>query len=264
VSQKISEQEVAARGAEMEREPWTLPARYALDPKKLALPPEELQKEDPELYLRWQKIQEQQKLWKQQANEPFTRPSVQDVFRAQSVQIAEELAKLIERLKEERDKAVTGSGDGDPSELQGAILALRERRAHALSLHGRYDLAVEVEPRPEHKELYLAILEAVWRDDEEDCKCEDVRGSGEHSKLIIPKHTIKDEIFSVKHGRVVFLRQCSRCGFLNVVTEVDQRLMKMRGHRSQAAALVTSGMSPTDAHRVLANRGHTTAELLKK
>src|SRR5207249_3920941 len=136
-----------------ENQTWVLPERFRLDADLISsLTPEELKAKHPELYKRWQRVQEQEKAWAAQANSLSTRPSVQDVHRAQAVQMAEELALVIQRLKEQRNKIVTSGGEGDPAELQRAILALRQRRAESLSLCGRYDLAASEATNPEFRD----------------------------------------------------------------------------------------------------------------
>lgn len=263
MSDVLTEQQVAARGRELEQSKWHLPDRYRLDADLLALPPEELQKKNPEMFALWQRTQEEQKRMAEQFASPHARPSSQEIFRARSVQRAEELRNTIARIDQQIGQVLTGAIEGDLSELQSAKLALRHRRAENLAVHGRYDLAFEVEPEAAYRDHYLAILDAIYRDDDEHCGCGDIRGSGEHANLTVPSFNAKEDVWSLKHGRMITLMKCSMpgCGFMNAI-DTPAHVKTLRSHRARAHQLAGK-LSPEDAFKLLSEKGHTTANLLK-
>lgn len=258
----MDDTQVKAKGQELDNREWKLPKRFQLQAELLALPPEELKKRDPEMYRLWQQTQEQQQQWKRQANEPFSQPSVQDIFRAQAVQMAEEMRTVIERLKAELSKTITSGGDEDPRKLQDAIRALRFRRAESLALIGRYDLAASETPDAERRDHYHKIIDALNRPDDEWCKCEPHRGTGPYSELEMSRQYVRSEVFSIVHGQVVFLLACTGCGEWNGVRELPKHIAEARGHRARAHQMAST-LTPDDAAKLLASRNHTTKGLLK-
>lgn len=262
MNKALSEQQVAAQGRELATAKWELPEKFRLTTAFLDLSPEEQKKQNPELHALWEKTKDEQARLAALNASPHGRPSSQEIFRARSVQRAEEVRVTIERLSKQISDILVGNGEGDLVELQAAKLALRHRRAEQLALHGRFDLAATEEPDPQYRDHYLAILDAVWRDDSEVCDCSDVRGSGEHADITVPRHFVKEEVFSVKHGEVRPVIKCSRCGEMNV-TELPGHLREQRSHRAQAMKLVGK-LSIEDAARVLTEKGHTAANLLRK
>lgn len=263
--QRISEQELAAKGREIEAAQWHLPEKFALDPALIALSPEEFQKANPEMFALWTKVQAQEKEWAAAANTAHGRPSAPDLHRARAVQRAEELRVDIERTKALIDVALTSGGDTEIAELQAALLALKHRRAEHLATIGRYDLAASEEPDPQYRDHYLAILEAVHRDDPPDsgdiCDCPPHRGSGEHAGLDVSQIFVKEEVFSLRHGKVAFLLKCGDCGLMNVVPDLPRHLAEARGHRARAHQLA-GRLSISDAAKALSSQNLTTAKLL--
>lgn len=259
---ELSEQQVVAMGRELEGARWELPSRYRLTAELLDLPPEELQKKNPEVYALWQRTQEEQKRLAEQFASPHARPSSQEIFRARSVQRAEELRDTIARIDQDIGQVLTGVAEGDLSELQAAKLALRHRRAENLAAHGRFDLAFELEPEADYREHYLAILDAIYRDDSEHCGCGDIRGSGEHANLTVPSFNAKEDIWSLRHGRMITVMKCTTCGFLNAI-DTPAHVKELRSHRARAQQLAGK-LSPEDALRVLTEKGQTTAKLFSK
>lgn len=260
---ELTEQQVSAQGRELSEAKWELPKKYRLSADLLALEPQELKRRDPEMAAIWERVQADEKRLAASAAMPFEQMSPQDAYRARAAQRAEELRVTISHVDEDLGKALT-TGEGDIAELQGAKLALHHRRAEFLSQTGRYDLAASEEPNPEYRDHYLAILDAVWREDDAHCGCPSVRGSGEFSEVTVPSWNAVEEVYSIKHGKIVSLMKCSQpsCGFMNAVV-TPAHVKEQRAHRARAAR-IARGMSPEDAAQTLTAKGHTAAKLLSK
>ena len=264
MSTPFNKEQIAALGREKESARWELPAKIRLTSDLMEMSMDELRKSHPEVARIREQTEQKQKEWAEAVNQPGSMPSVQDVWRARSVQIAEELRVLIGQMQGRVGKALTSGEDLDIDAFREAIFSLRRRRAEALALIGRYDLAVQVTPDHERKEGYLNILDALVRsDDEPVCDCPPHRGrTGEYAKLELTQTYVRAEIFSIVHGRVVFLLACSKCGALNAVPELPKALAKARAHRARAQQ-IAGHLSPADAHRVLSNQKHTAKDLLE-
>lgn len=264
MTKALSEQQIAAKGRELASARWELPEKFKLTTAFLDLPPGEQKKQNPELHALWERTKDEQARLAALNASPHARPSSQEIFRGRSVQRAEEVRVTIERLSKQISDILVGAGKGDLAELQAAKLALRHKRAEYLSQHGRFDLAFQEEPDPQYREHYLAILDAVWREDDAHCGCGEVRGSGEHANITVPSWNAKEDVWSLKHGRMITLMKCSnpKCGFMNAV-DTPAHVKAMRSHRATAMRLVGT-VSPDEAAKTLTARGHTTAELLRK
>lgn len=258
----LSEQQIAEQGRALAEAKWELPKRYRLQADLLALPPAELQKKDPEMYALWERTKDEQSRLAARFASPHARPSSQEIFRARSVQRAEEVRVAIERLDQQIGSILIGADEGDLAELQAAKLALKHKRAEFLAAHGRYDLAFQEEPNAQYREHYLSILDAVYRDDAEHCGCPDMRGSGEHANITVPSFNAKEDIWSLRHGRMITLMKCTKCDFLNAI-DTPQHVKNLRSHRANAARMAGK-MSIEDAARVLTEQSHTTEKLLAK
>lgn len=247
---ELTPKQIAAKGRELEQAKWDLPKKFQLTPDLLA------------------KSDEEQARLAAAAALPFGSMSPQDAERARSVVIAENLRNTLDELKRQIGIALT-TGKGNLEELREAVIAVRHQRAERLAICGRYDLATAEEPDPVYRDHYLAILEAVWREDDETCSCEDVRGSGEHANITVSRQYVVEEIWSLKHGAVVPLVKCNVCGHLNAVPVIPKQLQQQRALRAKALQLVGQPdaqgrvMSPEQAERTLTAQGHTAAKLLK-
>lgn len=246
---ELTPEQVAAMGRELEQAKWVLPARFSLTKEMLAKSDEEQARLAATMAL------------------PFGSMSPQDAERARAVVIAENLRNTLDDLQKQIGVAIT-TGEGNLEELREAVIAVKHQRAQYLATIGRYDLAAQIEPQKEYRDHYLAILEAVWRDDEEVCSCEDVRGSGEHANITVPRHFISEDIWSLRHSAVVSLVKCSVCGDMNAVP-TPKHLQQQRALRAKALQLVGQPdaqgrlLSPEQAARALTAQGHTADKLLK-
>jgi hypothetical protein len=249
--QQLSEKAAVLRQATSEHVRWELPERYRVTPAMLALPDQEFREKHPDQYHFYKENEAQQEQWRRQLNDPAAQPSAQDMVRGQSVQMAAELSLLAQRIKRERDALlVSGGEEGTLEQLQAALIAVNQRRGESYAQHGRYDLAIQVDPREERRQHYREIVDAIEADDHHKCDCEPRRGSGEHRDITVSRVYVEDEIFSSRHGQVVFLLRCSGCGWRNAVPQLPDFIVKDRARRKQVLALVKD-LSPADAHRVL-------------
>lgn len=258
----LSKQQIAAQGRALEESTWHLPARYELQASSLELPPDELKEKNPEMFALWQKVQADEKRLRESAASGVTLSS-QDMFRARAAQRAEEHRVTIANLDKQIAEIAFGGAEGDLDELQAAKIAVRHRRAQELALMGRYDLAAQETPDPAYRDHYMKILDAVFRDDGESCECpKEVRGSGEHTKISVPSQHIAEEIYSIKHARLMPVLRCGTCGDLNVA-DAPRHLLEQRAHRVRAMQIAGT-LLPTEAAAKLAAKGHTTEALISK
>lgn len=183
------------------------------------------------------------------AQSPFAHLTPHEAERHNAGIMATHLEGELQHLSEQIARVLTVGG-GDLIELTEARKAISARLAEAYATLGRFDLAYEVDPRPEHRAEHLEILKAIKRPDEEwNCKCAPGRDF------------IKRDIITPDGQRKV-LRACSGCGELNAVA-IPKHLAQQRGHRVKARAMV-SGMSIEDAANHLRAKGHTTEELISR
>lgn len=183
------------------------------------------------------------------AQSPFAHLTPHEAERHNAGIMATHLEGELQHLNEQIGRAIVSYSDGGMDELKEAKMAIAARLAEAYATLGRFDLAYEVDPRPEHRAEHLEILEAINRPDDEWCPC----GPGrDHIKrdLILP------------NGERRILRACAGCKTLNAVT-IPKHLAQQRGHRVKARAMV-SGMSIEDAANHLRGKGHTHEKLISK
>lgn len=256
-----NEQQIAAQGRELSEAKWQLPKKFRLQSELLALPPEELKRRDPEMAALWTRTQEEQAKLAEAAVSPFGQQTPQEMERARSVTIAENLRGTLNDLNNRISAAIISGQEGSLDELQKSRIAVKHALAERWAIVGRYDLAFSEEPDPVYRDHYLATLEAIWRDDSVWCQCDDHRGSGLHTDITVSKQYVKEEVWSLKEGRMVFLLACSGCPILNAVAVLPEHLRQQRSHRQRARSLAAN-LSPEEAARVLSQRGHTTSKLL--
>lgn len=255
------EAQLKERGRQFDAEKWHLPKRFRLQSELLALPLDELKERDPEMFALWERTKKEQATLAVAAASPFGTMSPQDMERARSVTIAENLRDRLYGLNRLLSASIV-SGGNDVDDLQVARIAVRHELAERQAVIGRYDLATENEPDPAYRDEYLAILEAIWRDDEETCDCGEHRGSGQQAEISVPQSYVKMDVFSLKHAKVVSLMKCNKCGFMNAV-DTPAEISRMRAHRARAQQLA-GHLGPEEAGNLLRQRGHSTNGLMKK
>lgn len=135
-------------------------------------------------------------------------------------------------LLEETARANLAAGESSVSEVQ---------LAEAFAMQGRFTEAAEVAPIPELKERFEAINTAIEMDDEEKCDCPDTTGTVDGVEITITPRFAAREVFSQKHGKVVSLITCVRCGHVNA-REPRSRLLLSQGNQNRAAAATGRGM----------------------
>lgn len=230
-------------GLRIEQEPWELPERYRLTDENLAA------------------IKLQEKAWASRSISPFANVSPEEFERARSVKICEDLRFTLQRLDHAMRRARTAGQDG-ASKLPALTAdrnAVRHQLAERYAVIGRYDLAVQVEPEQPYRMHYLQILDAVWREDAQQCACGDHRSQGAKPKSFT-QLVAAQEVWSVKHGGVRPLLVCNECGFMNVA-DMPAELLRQRDLRARALQLVQH-LSPVEARETLRKAGHTAEKLL--
>jgi len=181
---------------------------------------------------------------------PLSNAGPNNLEMARAVRMIEHLQQDYNRVTVEIGAAlVTGEAGANIGELQDARASLAQRIAECLVTIGDYEGAAKIDPREGQRQVYRDIQAAIERDDSEFCSCPP------------GKDFVRDEVYSVRHGRKMPLRACGGCGTMNVASLPDHLARRM-GHEERARRLV-SGLSPADAARKLRSIGHTSNELLK-
>lgn len=127
-----------------------------------------------------------------------------------------EFARRREVAIREGIRALLGDPSLDGAEKESRIAFEMERIASALAEQGRYHEALVASPDGARAEEYQAIIDAIEKDDSEECGCEDEERHdlGPHA-VRLPRHYIHDYIYSYRHGRETPVIRCSQCGHLN-------------------------------------------------
>lgn len=243
MSKELSAEQIKAIGRELESGRWTLPERYRLTPEMLA------------------ECDADQKRLAAAAVLPYGGMSPLDIERVRSVVLAENLRVTLDELEKQISRVIVTGEGGDLEELRTSRRALRHSLAERLAITGRYDLAAEIEPESAYRDRYVAILDAVLREDDEWCNCGELRGSGEHVNLTVSQQVVDEEIFSIRHGQIMMLLKCNSCGFLNV-SSLPNHIANQRSLRARARQ-VAGSLSPAEAEQELSKRGHTSVRLLR-
>lgn len=141
-------------------------------------------------------------------NSPFTRTSPLDSMRSKAFVTIETLLKV----------KITQTLTADQ----------QEQLAEAYATTGRYDLAYEA--TKVNKKLYRKYWTAIFAPDLSWCKHE-----AEHQYT-------KENIFSLKHGKVMPLFACNLCDFWQVADE-PKHLTTARAKRAEARSIVPKGQT---------------------
>ena len=221
-------------------ERWELP-----EPLQIALNPELLVKADA-----------QQRAWRSKAASPYGSMSPQEFERVRAVRMVEEMLRDLPPLVQEIHRLSISDPQSRLAEYDQARINLQTQLAEQLAIMGRFDEAAIYEPDSKERDNYVSILEAVMRDDEEDCG---------HS----PKRKfVEKDVWSIRHERDLHLVTCaqvlsnrSTCGFRNVQA-LPPGLVRQREARATARQIAGS-LSPAEAKEALTAAGHTTERLLK-
>jgi hypothetical protein len=222
-------------------------ARRANIPKHLRLTPEILAEST-----------DNQQAWAEAANSPFAglSPAMADYARS---------GRLIEEWSQSRNqvmgKMIMASKE-ESEALNNAYNNSSRNLAEAYAMAGLFAEAAGVHPDEATRAEYLAIAEAVARDDDDSCteKCQPIYDLnpttlGHHESEV--RH-----VWSVKHKSIMTLFRCNVCGGLNVkpapaaVTAAKQR-------RAQALE-ITKGMSPAQARAALTKAELTSATAFRR
>lgn len=145
-------------------------------------------------------------------------------------------AAAVRRAAEAQLQHLVGLENPDPLHLKTAEAQL----ADALAEQGHYSDAAELHPSAEHAERYRAIAAAIDRpDDEQGCQCElqNVLDPQTNRPILLQNEIVSEYIFSPKHGRLMPVVQCVKCGDMNVKpapAHLTQRLQGVREQHRQA------------------------------
>jgi hypothetical protein len=152
-------------------------------------------------------------------------PTEQRLLRAAAVKRS--ASAQLEELQRDRNP--------NPAHIETAQAQL----ADALAMEGQYAEAAALHPKPEHAARFRKIAHAIDRpDDEPTCHCtgeaQTDPGTGE-THVITGEH-ISEMVFSPKHGRMMPLVACARCGGMNVKPAPQHLEERIRAVRQQHTA----------------------------
>lgn len=201
---------------------------------------------------------ENQEKWAEAANSPFAGLSPIMADYARSGRLIEEWnqsrnqvrARMIMASKEESDA------------LNNAFNNSSRNLAEAYAMAGLFAEAARVSPDAAQTAEYLAISQAVERDDDDSCteECQPVYDAnpttlGHHESEV--RH-----VWSIKHKSVMTLFRCNVCGGLNV-KPAPAAVMAAKQRRARALE-ITRGMNPTQARAALTKADLTSATAFRR
>lgn len=105
----------------------------------------------------------------------------------------------------------------DPTVPEDKIELERRRLAESLMIVGEIDQAIEIAPDDTTRAKATALKEAVEMDDDAACNCPATQLKGH---TFLGAHSPKFHIRSKRHGKIMPVYLCSKCGHTNV-TETD-------------------------------------------
>jgi hypothetical protein len=225
-------------------ERWELPESL-----QIALNPELLKKADAK-----------QEEWKRTATSPYGSSSPQEFERLRAARQVDELRAALKGVEKDIHRLAISDPQGLIADYERARINLASQLAENLAIIGRFDEAARIHPNAEIRADYLSIMEAVLRDDEDDC--------GHDTPGQRTRKFVEADVWSIKHESVMQLLRCafvmddrSTCGFRNV-RKITEELAKGREARAKARGLA-GGRAPEEAKSALLSAGHTTAKVLR-
>lgn len=167
------------------------------------------------------------------------------------------LERTPDELKEEARvqelrRASFGRGHLTPEELligRGALLEETARGnlaagdkevskgqlAEGLAMQGRFAEAATTHPEKHARKQFRRIAKAIDRSDADKCHCGDIKGEVDGVEVSITPRFVEREVFSKKHGKVVPVIVCVKCGHANA-REAKSRLLLPKVNQNLAAA----------------------------
>jgi hypothetical protein len=221
---------------------WELPEALRLTPEKLA------------------EAEAEQRALARTSPSPYANLSPAQSESARAARVIPELEAALKGVEKKLGRVFTAGGAESFGELQEAQKVTWRQLAEAHATLGRFDLAAHYEYDRAECARYLRYWRAVMRDDEHFCPC--IPSLTSERDVTFPTHYVKQDVFSVKHGREMHLIACASCRFLNV-THLPPHLAEQRRHRA-AARQLAEGLSPSEAARILTARGHTALNLHRR
>ncbi|HZG53834.1 MAG TPA: hypothetical protein VEZ40_17150 [Pyrinomonadaceae bacterium] len=194
---------------------------------------------------------------------PFAQLSAEERERAAAVRLVAEHKATVELLRGMIKAHEARPGD-EPKllrhrrELKAAREALPlvlSQLAEAYATTGYFETAAHYEPDRAKKAFYLRVWRAMWREDGHWCECP-------NTPTGLPHTFVVNDIYSIRHQRMMPLMKCKRCKCLNVAP-LRPELVAQRAHRRTAHGMA-AGKSPEEAKALLASHKHTTKDLLQK
>jgi len=91
----------------------------------------------------------------------------------------------------------------------------RSQYADALAMQGQYQIATEIHPDAERREYFQSIIKAIEMPDSDRCSCKDSNAKAGEVEMSITPRFERERIFSLVHGGLVSVIECSKCGHRN-------------------------------------------------
>lgn len=126
-----------------------------------------------------------------------------------------EVERLVSRGKVLEDTALANlsaavrNGNEEQAQIE------RWHLADALAMSGDLEGAIQIHPIEQERERLQAEKEAIDRPDDETCACQPERANLNGVDIDVPTKHVAKMIYSKKHGDVVGLEVCDKCGGTN-------------------------------------------------
>lgn len=126
-----------------------------------------------------------------------------------------EVERLVSRGKVLEDTALANlsaavrNGNEEQAQIE------RWHLADALAMSGDLEGAIQIHPIEQERERLQAEKEAIDRPDDEMCDCQPERANLNGVDIEVPTTHVAKMIYSQKHGGLVGLEVCDKCGLLN-------------------------------------------------
>lgn len=92
---------------------------------------------------------------------------------------------------------------------------VKRQLAEAVAAQGRFTDAKALTDLVREKKYYQKINDAIWKDDEDLCKCEAKPEAVGGTLLQLPKFRVLKQIYSLRDMKMVNLLECNVCGEWN-------------------------------------------------
>lgn len=97
-----------------------------------------------------------------------------------------------------------------------------DRLAENLLIQGLFDKALEVAQSEDLKARIISYKQAVEQEDDKFCDCRNDESQLERDNKTISRFRVVQRIYSPKHGKMVDVKQCRKCLFVNATDLTEE------------------------------------------